>query len=142
MSHYSIRFAVQTNIDLISGSVDPGDYSWNTENYSPLDEYDNKVIIFGGIESASWNWSSIPEYNQIHITGSLLDRVLENVNISASQFIGFHRIQIENTEVLESNDLNITGSYSACDTGSTGGVYYTRYFIDGVNIENNSTSLL
>ena len=142
MSHYSIRFAVQTNIDVISGSIDPGDYSWNTENYSPLDEYDNKVIIFGGIESASWDWSSIPEYNQIHITGSLLDRVLENVNISASQFTDFHRIQIENTEVLESNDLDITGSYSACDTGSTGGVYYQRFFVDGVNIENNCTSLL
>ena len=138
MSHYSIRFAVQTNIDLISGSIDPGDYSWNTENYSPLDEYDNKVIIFGGIESASWNWSSIPEYNQIHITGSLLDRVLENVNISASQFTDFHRIQIENTEV-EGSD---TGSYSAYDTGSIVGVYYTRFFVDGVNIENNSNSTL
>ena len=138
MSHYSIRFAVQTNIDLISGSIDPGDYSWNTENYSPLDEYDNKVIIFGGIESASWDWSSIPEYNQIHITGSLLDRVLENVNISTSQFTDFHRIQIENTEV-EGSD---TGSYSACDTGSIGGVYYTRFFVDGVNIENNSNSTL
>jgi hypothetical protein len=142
MSHYSIRFAVQTNIDVISGSIDPGDYSWNTENYSPLDEYDNKVIIFGGIESASWNWSSIPEYNQIHITGSLLDRVLENVNISASQFTDFHRIQIENTEVMENPDSNITGSYSGLDSGSTGGTYYQRFFIDGVNIENNCTSTL
>ena len=138
MSHYSIRYAVQTNIDVISGSLDREDYSWNAENYSPLDEYDNKIIVRGGIESASWNWGSIPEYNQIHITGSLLDRVLENVNISASQFTDFHRIQIENSEVKDSD----TGSYSACDTGSTGGVYYTRYFIDGVNIENNSTSLL
>ena len=84
MSHYSIRYAVQTNIDVISGSLDPEDYSWNAENYSPLDEYDNKIIVRGGIESASWNWGSIPEYNQIHITGSLLDRVLENINISAS----------------------------------------------------------
>ncbi len=138
MSHYSIRFAVQSNIDVISGSIEPGDYPWNAENYCPLDEYNNKVIIFGGIESASWNWSSIPEYNQIHITGSLLDRVLENVNISASQFTDFHRIQIENTEV-EGSD---TGSYSACDTGGTGGVYYQRFFVDGVNIENNCTSLL
>jgi hypothetical protein len=142
MSHYSIKFAVQSNIDVISGSINPEDYSWNVGNNSPLDEYDNKIIVWGGVESASWNWSSIPEYNQIHITGSLLDRVLENVNISASQFTDFHRIQIENTEVLESNDLDITGSYSACDTGGTGGVYYQRYFVDGVNIENNCTSLL
>ena len=34
-----------------------------------------------------------------------------------------------------------TGSYSAMDTGSTGGTYYQRYWIDGVNIENNGTSL-
>ena len=138
MSHYSIRFAVQTNIDVISGSLDPEDYSWSAENYSPLDEYDNKIIVHGGIDSASWDWSSIPEYNQIHITGSLLDRVLENVNISASWFTEFLHLQIENTEV-EGSD---TGSYSACDTGSTGGVYYQRFFVDGVNIENNCTSLL
>ena len=137
MSYYNLVYAVQTNVDVISGSTDPGDYSW-IKDHSPLDEYDDKIIVCGGIDSASWNWSSIPEYNQIHITGSLLDRVLENVNISASWFTEFLHLQIENTEV-EGSD---TGSYSACDTGSTGGVYYTRYFIDGVNIENNCTSLL
>ena len=42
MSYYSIRFVVQTNIDVISGSLDSKDYSWNVENASPLDEYDNK----------------------------------------------------------------------------------------------------
>ncbi len=66
----------------------------------------------------------------------------EASNISASWFTEFHRINIQNTEVLENPDSSITGSYSACDNGSTGGVYYTRYFIDGVNIENNCTSLL
>ena len=139
MSYYSIRFAVQTNIDVISGSTDPGDYSWIID-HSPLDEYDDKIIVWGGIDSASWNWSSIPEYDQIDITGSLLDRVCENVNISASWFTEFHRLDIQNVEVLESTDLSITGSYSACDTGSTGGTYYQRYFIDGVNVENNGTS--
>ena len=137
MSYYSIRFAVQTNIDVISGSTDPGDYSWIID-HSPLDEYDDKIIVWGGFESASWDWSSIPEYNQIEITGSLLTRVCENVNISASWFDDFHRLYIENQEVMESAD---TGSYSAMDSGSTGGTYYQRYFIDGVNIENNGTSL-
>ena len=49
-------------------------------------------------------------------------------------------LQIEDMEVLDNDDLSITGSYSACDTGSTGGTYYQRYFIDGVNVENNGTS--
>jgi hypothetical protein len=143
MSWYNISFAVQTNIDLdpISGSLAPQDYSWNIDNGNPLDEYDDKIIVWGAIDSASWGWSSIPEYNQIHITGSLLDKVFEDVNISASQFIDFHMLQIEDMEVLDNDNLSITGSYSACDTGSTGGVYYMRYFIDGVNVENNCTSL-
>ncbi len=136
MSYYSIRFAVQTNIDVISGSTDPGDYSWVID-HSPLDEYDDKIIVWGGFESASWTWSSIPEFNQIEITGSLLTRVCESVNISASWFDEFHQLQIENMEVEDS----ATGSYSAMDSGSTGGTYYQRYFIDGVNIENNGTSL-
>jgi len=137
MSYYSLSYAVQTTVDVISGSTDPFNYTWTADN-SPLDEYDNKVIVHGGIESASWNWSSIPEYDQIHITGSLLTRVCENVNISASWFNEFHYLNIENMEV-EGSD---TGSYSAMDTGSTGGTYYQRYFIDGVNIENNGTSTL
>ncbi len=136
MSYYSIRFAVQTNIDVISGSTDPGDYSWVID-HSPLDEYDDKIIVWGGFESASWTWSSIPEFNQIEITGSLLTRVCESVNISASWFDEFHQLNIENMEVEDS----ATGSYSAMDSGSTGGTYYQRYFIDGVNIENNGTSL-
>ena len=136
MSYYSFSYAIQTTIDVISGSTDPIDYSWPVNN-SPLDEYDNKVIVHGGIDSASWDWSSIPEYDQIHITGSLLDRVCESVNISASWFIEFHRLQVENMEVFD----GITGSYSVCDAGSTGGTYYQRSFIDGVNIENNCTSL-
>ena len=137
MSYYSISYAIQTNVDVISGSLESDDYSWNAEKGQPVDEYDDKIIIWGGIDSASWTWSSIPEYDQIHITGSLLDRVCESVNISASWFIEFHRLQIENMEVFD----GITGSYSVCDTGSTGGTYYQRYFIDGVNIENNCTSL-
>ena len=137
MSYYNLVYAVQTNIDVISGSTDPGDYSWVID-HSPLDEYDNKVIVHGGIDSASWDWSSIPEYDQIHITGSLLTRVCENVNISASWFTEFQYLNIANMEV-EGSD---TGSYSAMDTGSTGGTYYQRYWIDGVNIENNGTSTL
>jgi len=137
MSYYSFSYAIQTTIDVISGSTDPIDYSWPVNN-SPLDEYDNKIIVHGGIESASWSWSSIPEYDQIHITGSLLTRVCENVNISASWFTEFQYFNIENMEV-EGSD---TGSYSAMDTGSTGGTYYQRYWIDGVNIENNGTSTL
>ena len=136
MSYYSFSYAIQTTIDVISGSTDPIDYSWPVNN-SPLDEYDNKIIVHGGIDSASWDWSSIPEYDQIHITGSLLTRVCENVNISASWFTEFQYLNIANMEV-EGSD---TGSYSAMDTGSTGGTYYQRYFIDGVNIENNGTSL-
>ena len=142
MSYYSIRFAVQTNVDVISGSLDPGDYDWITDNQSEIDEYDDKIIVWGLVDSASWNWSSIPEYNQIHITGSLLTRVCEDVNISASWFTDFHRVQIENSEVINNPDSNITGSYSGVDHGSTGGVYYTRFFVDGVNIENNCTSTL
>ena len=141
MSYYSISFAIQTNVDVISGSLESDDYSWNAEKGQPVDEYDDKIIVWGAIDSASWGWSSIPEYNQIHITGSLLDKVFEDVNISASQFIDFHMLQIEDMEVLDNDNLSITGSYSACDTGSTGGVYYMRYFIDGVNVENNCTSL-
>ena len=137
MSYYSFSYAIQTTIDVISGSTDPIDYSWPVNN-SPLDEYDNKIIVHGGIDSASWDWSSIPEYDQIHITGSLLTRVCENVNISASWFTEFQYFNIENMEV-EGSD---TGSYSAMDTGSTGGTYYQRYWIDGVNIENNGTSTL
>lgn len=136
MSYYNLVYAVQTNVDVISGSTDPGDYSW-IKDHSPLDEYDDKIIVWGGIDSASWNWSSIPEYDQIDITGSLLDRVCENVNISASWFTEFHRVDIQNSEVLENN---ATASYSAFDTGSTGGTYYQRYFIDGVNVENNCSS--
>ena len=138
MSYYSLTYAVQTTVDVISGSTDPFDYTWTVDN-SPLDEYDNKVIVHGGIESASWNWSSIPEYDQIHITGSLLTRVCENVNISASWFDDFHRLYVENQEVMESAD---TGSYSAMDTGSTDGTYYQRFFIDGVNVENNCNSTM
>ena len=137
MSYYSLSYAIQTTVDVISGSTNPIDYSWPLNN-SPLDEYDNKIIVHGGIDSASWDWSSIPEYDQIHITGSLLTRVCENVNISASWFTEFQYFNIESMEV-EGSD---TGSYSACDTGSTGGVYYQRFFVDGVNIENNCTSLL
>ena len=137
MSYYSIRFVVQTNIDVISGSLDSNDYSWNVENASPLDEYDNKIRFWGSNESDSWDLSSIPEYNQIEVTGSLLDSVLEIINISASSFTEFHQLQIENMEVEDSG----TGSYSAMDAGSTGGTYYQRYFVDGVNIENNGTSL-
>ena len=139
MSWYNISFAVQTNIDVdpISGSLAPQDYSWNIDNGNPLDEYDDKIIVWGGFESASWTWSSIPEFNQIEITGSLLTRVCESVNISASWVDEFHQLQIENMEVEDSG----TGSYSAMDAGSTGGTYYQRYFIDGVNIENNGTSL-
>lgn len=136
MSYYSFSYAIQTTIDVISGSTDPIDYSWPVNN-SPLDEYDNKIRVWGSIESASWNWSSIPEYNQIEVTGSLLDSVLEIINISASSFTEFHQLQIENMEVEDSG----TGSYSAMDAGSTGGTYYQRYFVDGVNIENNGTSL-
>jgi hypothetical protein len=137
MSYYSISFAIQTNVDVISGSLESDDYSWNAEKGQPVDEYDDKIIIWGGIDSASWTWSSIPEYDQIHITGSLLGRVCESVNISASWFTEFHRLQVENMEVFD----GITGSYSVCDAGSTGGTYYQRSFIDGVNIENNCTSL-
>ena len=137
MSYYSLSYAIQTTIDVISGSTNPIDYSWPLNN-SPLDEYDNKIIVHGGIESASWSWSSIPEYDQIHITGSLLTRVCENVNISASWFTEFQYFNIESMEV-EGSD---TGSYSAMDNGSTGGTYYQRYWIDGVNIENNGTSTL
>ena len=137
MSYYNLVYAVQTNVDVISGSTDPGDYSW-IKDHSPLDEYDDKIIVWGGIDSASWNWSSIPEYDQIDITGSLLDRVCENVNISASWFTEFQYFNIESMEV-EGSD---TGSYSAMDNGSTGGTYYQRYWIDGVNIENNGTSTL
>ena len=136
MSYYSLSYAIQTTVDVISGSTNPIDYSWPLNN-SPLDEYDNKIIVHGGVESASWNWSSIPEYNQIEVTGSLLDSVLEIINISASSFTEFHQLQIENMEVEDSG----TGSYSAMDAGSTGGTYYQRYFVDGVNIENNGTSL-
>ena len=75
MSYYSLRFAVQTNVDVISGSLNPGDYDWITDNQSEIDEYDDKIIVKGFVDSASWDWSSIPEYNQIHITGSLLTRV-------------------------------------------------------------------
>ena len=141
MSWYNISFAVQTNIDVdpISGSLAPQDYSWNIDNGNPLDEYDDKIIVWGGFESASWNWSSIPEFNQIEITGSLLTRVCENVNISASWFDDFHRLYIENQEVMESAD---TGSYSAMDSGSTDGTYYQRFFIDGVNVENNCNSTM
>ncbi len=32
MSYYSIRFAAQTNVDVISGSLDPEDYDWITDN--------------------------------------------------------------------------------------------------------------
>ena len=138
MSYYSLTYAVQTTVDVISGSTDPFDYTWTVGN-SPLDEYDNKVIVWGGIDSASWDWSSIPEYNQIEITGSLLTRVCENVNISASWFDDFHRLYVENQEVMESAD---TGSYSAMDTGSTDGTYYQRFFIDGVNVENNCNSTM
>ena len=138
MSYYSLTYAVQTTVDVISGSTDPFDYTWTVDN-SPLDEYDNKVIVWGGIDSASWDWSSIPEYNQIEITGSLLTRVCENVNISASWFDDFHRLYVENQEVMESAD---TGSYSAMDTGSTDGTYYQRFFIDGVNVENNCNSTM
>lgn len=138
MSYYSLTYAVQTTVDVISGSTDPFDYTWTVDN-SPLDEYDNKVIVWGGIDSASWDWSSIPEYNQIEITGSLLTRVCENVNISASWFDDFHRLYIENQEVMESAD---TGSYSAMDSGSTDGTYYQRFFIDGVNVENNCNSTM
>ena len=138
MSYYSLTYAVQTTVDVISGSTDPFDYTWTVGN-SPLDEYDNKVIVWGGIDSASWDWSSIPEYNQIEITGSLLTRVCENVNISASWFDDFHRLYIENQEVMESAD---TGSYSAMDSGSTDGTYYQRFFIDGVNVENNCNSTM
>ena len=138
MSYYSLSYAIQTTVDVISGSTDPFDYTWTVGN-SPLDEYDNKVIVHGGIDSASWNWSSIPEYNQIEITGSLLTRVCENVNISASWFDDFHRLYVENQEVMESAD---TGSYSAMDTGSTDGTYYQRFFIDGVNVENNCNSTM
>ena len=137
MSYYSLSYAIQTTVDVISGSTNPIDYSWPLNN-SPLDEYDNKIIVHGGIDSASWDWSSIPEYNQIHITGSLLTRVCENVNISASWFTEFQYFNIESMEV-EGSD---TGSYSAMDNGSTGGTYYQRYWIDGVNIENNGTSTL
>ena len=138
MSYYSLTYAVQTTVDVISGSTDPFDYTWTVDN-SPLDEYDNKVIVWGGIDSASWDWSSIPEYNQIEITGSLLTRVCENVNISASWFDDFHRLYVENQEAMESAD---TGSYSAMDTGSTDGTYYQRFFIDGVNVENNCNSTM
>jgi len=138
VSYYSLTYAVQTTVDVISGSTDPFDYTWTVGN-SPLDEYDNKVIVWGGIDSASWDWSSIPEYNQIEITGSLLTRVCENVNISASWFDDFHRLYVENQEVMESAD---TGSYSAMDTGSTDGTYYQRFFIDGVNVENNCNSTM
>ena len=138
MSYYSLTYAVQTTVDVISGSTDPFDYTWTVGN-SPLDEYDDKIIVWGGIDSASWDWSSIPEYNQIEITGSLLTRVCENVNISASWFDDFHRLYIENQEVMESAD---TGSYSAMDSGSTDGTYYQRFFIDGVNVENNCNSTM
>ena len=40
---------------------------------------------------------------------------------------------------MESAD---TGSYSAMDSGSTDGTYYQRFFIDGVNVENNCNSTM
>ena len=43
MSYYSLSYAIQTTVDVISGSTNPIDYSWPLNN-SPLDEYDNKII--------------------------------------------------------------------------------------------------
>ena len=56
MSYYSLRFAVQTNVDVISGSLNPGDYDWITDNQSEIDEYDDKIIVKGFVDSASWDW--------------------------------------------------------------------------------------
>ena len=39
MSYYSLSYAIQTTVDVISGSTNPIDYSWPLNN-SPLDEYD------------------------------------------------------------------------------------------------------